>query len=255
MKRVLKLVVALAAIVVFTRATCGRARPGQVTPVQRVTITDHVPYHNMGITFDGEHYFTINGGNEDYSVVKEYDRSGTLVTSYSFGIDGRSIGYNAEEEAFYVKPYAADLLVLDFDDESSETEHEGLFAQEQTSVAFSPDGAWAYELDGEEVRVYDLAEGEELNSIDIEGAYDEEQGGYNCSMAASDKFLFVWKSGTEVRVYDLSGEYVTSFELPRSGLGFSLSYCNGMLWVARDADGKADGADGKWFGYELRGLE
>jgi len=28
-----------------------------------------------------------------------------------------------------------------------------------------------------------------------------------------------------------------------------------MLWIAEDADGGEDGADGTWYGYALEGLE
>ena len=46
---------------------------------------------------------------------------------------------------------------------------------------------------------------------------------------------------------------MTKFTLPRSGFGFSLSWANDMLWIAEDADGGEDGADGTWYGYELQG--
>ena len=80
---------------------------------------------------------------------------------------------------------------------------------------------------------------------------------YADAIAASDKFLFVWapNSDKEILVYGVDGKYVTQFELSRSGFGFSLSWANDMLWIAEDADGSSDGADGTWYGYELKGLE
>ena len=255
MSRILKLALAVMGAAVFMQATCGKAKPGEVTPVLKMTITDHVPFHNMGIAFDGSHYFTINGGNADNSVVNEYDKSGKFVESYDFGVDGRAIGYDAGQDRVYVKGFGEDLLGADFDLESADTEQEGLFAGEQSSVGFSSDGALIYELDDGEVHVYDADEGEETNSFDIENYSEEESSGYSYAIAASDKFLFVWKNETDVYVYDLAGKYVTSFELPRAGFGFSLSYCNGMLWTATDADGSTEGADGKWYGYQLKGLE
>jgi hypothetical protein len=55
------------------------------------------------------------------------------------------------------------------------------------------------------------------------------------------------------------------FKLPRTGFSFSLSWANGMLWIAeyangveRDEDGNVTGgkaADGYWYGYRLVGLE
>lgn len=255
MNRVLKLALAVLGAAVFMQATCGKAKPGGVTPVLKMTITDHVPFHNMGITFAGSHYFTVNGGNEDNSVVNEYDKSGKLVDSYDFGVDGRAIGYDPTEDRILIKSYGEDLLVADFDLETADVEQEGLFSNDQSSVGFSSDGATVYELDDGEVHVYDADDGEESNSFDIENYSEEESSGYSYALAASDKFLFVWKNENEVYVYDLAGSYVTSFELPRIGFGFSLSYCNGMLWIAADADGSTAGADGKWYGYELKGLE
>lgn len=255
MNRMLKLALAVLGAAVFMQATCGKAKPAAVTPVLKVTIRDHVPFHNMGIAFAGDHYFTVNGGNEDNSVVNEYNEEGAFVQSYDFGIDGRAIGYDSDNERIFIKGYGEDLLVADFDLESADPEYEGLFSNEQSSVGFSTDGATIYELDDGEVHVYDAADGEETNSFDIENYSEEESGGYAYAIAASDKFLFVWKNESEVYVYDLAGRYVTSFELPRVGFGFSLSYCNGMLWVATDADGSTEGADGKWYGYELQGLE
>jgi hypothetical protein len=255
MKAALRLVLAALAVVFFVRATCGKVKPGGVEPVLKMTLTDEVKYHNMGIAWDGEYYWTVNGGNEEYSVVNRYDRSGELEETYDFSIDGRAIGYDAEQDVMVVKDYGTSLLVLLPDDEDTETAHEDIFYSEQSSVGFSPDGSVMYELEDGSVHVYDAAEGEETDEFELENYYDEESGGFAFAIAASDKFLFVWKSEEEIGVYDLKGEYVTSFELPREGFGFSLSYCNGMLWVARDADGSTDGAEGKWYGYRLSGLE
>jgi hypothetical protein len=50
------------------RATCGKPRPTgemQIKAIEKIKITDKVYYHNMSITFDGDNYFTINGGNTD----------------------------------------------------------------------------------------------------------------------------------------------------------------------------------------------
>jgi hypothetical protein len=43
--------------------------------------------------------------------------------------------------------------------------------------------------------------------------------------------------------------------LPRDGFGFSLTWTNGMLWIAEDADGTDVGADGYWHGYKITGLK
>ncbi len=255
MRRLMQLVLGLVAVFLFTRATCGPRRAGGVKPVLRHIIADRVPFHNVGITFDGQYYYTINGGNEEYSVVNQYDRAGTFVRSYDFGIDGRAIGCDPSEGRIYAKAFGEDLLLLNFDTEEADIEHELLFAQEQTSVGFSPDGRFIYELDDGELIVYDAVEGDELDSYELEHYSEVEEGGYAYSIAASDRFIFAWKNEKEINVYDLTGRYITSFDLPNPGFGFSLSYCNGLLWVASDADGGTDGAVGRWYGYKLEGLE
>jgi hypothetical protein len=97
MKRVLKLGFAVLAVVVFGRATCGKQKPAGVTPVQKMEFTDHVSYHNLGIAWDGE-YYTINGGNTDYSDLNLYEESGSYEESYDLGIDGRAIFYSPDDE-------------------------------------------------------------------------------------------------------------------------------------------------------------
>ena len=62
----------------------------------------------------------------------------------------------------------------------------------------------------------------------------------------------IWAENDAIRVYDLKGDYVALIQLPRAGYGFSLSYCHGYLWIAKDADGGEDGADGRWYGYKLK---
>jgi sugar lactone lactonase YvrE len=132
---------------------------------------------------------------------------------------------------------------------------EDIFSGEQSSVAMSPDGARLYEMYEGTVKVF--LDGDEETTFKLSSYNTTEELGYAHAIAASDNFLFVWapNSDKDILVFDLDGKYVTKFELPRAGFGFSLSWANGMLWIAEDADGSSDGADGTWYGYELKGLE
>lgn len=255
MKRALRLALAVLGFFVFVRATCATKRPGRVTPELRVTISENVPFHNMGIAWDGEYYWTVNGGNAEYSVVNRYDKSGDFEESYDFGIDGRAIGFHAGDGVPMVKGYGTELLALEPEYEDTEVMHEDELESDQGSIGFSPDGSRIYELDDGTVRVLAADDGDELDELEIDDYYGEESGGYAHAIAASKRFLYTWRSETEISVHDLSGKFITSFELPRSGFGFSLSYCNGLLWIAKDADGSTEGAVGKWYGYKLVGLE
>jgi hypothetical protein len=257
MKRLLRLSPAVLAVVVFGRATCGKPKTSSVTPVQKMRFTDHVHYHNMGITWDGEYYYTINGGNTEYSNLNKYDEDGSLEESYAVGADARAILYDPVWAQLYVKPYGTSLDEVDLDLEEASEVLEDIFAEGQSSVAMSPDGGSLYELHDDRVYVYDAEGGDQETSFRLSSYSKEEEYGSANAIAASDKFLFVWApdSDTDILVYGLDGKYVTKFTLPRSGYGFSLSWANGMLWIAEDADGGTDGADGTWYGYELQGLE
>jgi DNA-binding beta-propeller fold protein YncE len=257
MKRLLRLGFAALALVVFGRATCGPQKVAGVTPVQKMEFTDHVYYHNMGITWDGEYYYTVNGGKAANSVINEYDDAGDLVESYNIGTDGRAILYSPSEEQLYVKSYSMSLDEVDLDAEETSTDLEDIFSAEQSSVAMSPDGEKLYELYEGTVKVFSTDDGEEERTFALSSYNTTGELGYANAIAASGKFLFVWApdSDKEILVYGVDGKYITKFELPHSGYGFSLSWANDMLWIAEDADGDSDGADGTWYGYALKGLE
>lgn len=251
MNRGLRLVLVVLAVLVFVRATCGRG-PRQVTPVQAMKIADEVYYHNVSITWDGGNYLTLNGGNEDWSRVNRYDKDGEFVESYAPGIDGRTLFYDAGSGTLYAKAYDTDLYTIDLDEEDYDSEEVGMFEEDQTSVGFTPDGRRAFELVDGTVHVYDIAEGEEVASFELERHGGED--GYGRAIAACDKYLYVWADENGILVYDHKGNFVTEFELPREGFWASLSFCNGMLWIADDADAGDELGTGTWYGYKLKGL-
>lgn len=249
MRRVISIIGILFFIAISMRATCGPSKPGTLKPVEVMRITDNVYFHNVSITHDGNHYFTINGGNDSYCTLNEYDSDGELLYVYDVGLDARSMFYNPRDSRFYVKPFGLDLYIVDLDTESAEIVLYDVFETDNSSVGLSPDGRWLYELDLGLVRVLDLKSGKELKRFTLANFFDEH--GYQSSIAVSDKYLFVWGDADGILVYDLDGEYVSEFKLPRPGYGFSLSYCNKLLWIAQDADAATDGGNGYWFGYRL----
>jgi len=250
MNRALRLVLVGLALFVFVRATCRRG-PVEVTPVEVMEIADEVYYHNVSITWDGSYYYTLNGGNDDWSRINQYDKDGDWVESFEPELDGRTLFYTTDK-TLYAKAYDTDLYTIDLYEEDYDTEEGGLFEEDQTSVGFTPDGRQAFELSEGTVHVYDLGEDDEVASFDLERYYDE--GNYGMAVAASDQHLFVWGAEDEILVYDHKGRFVTEFELPREGFWASLSWCNGMLWIADDSDSKDELGTGTWFGYQLKGL-
>lgn len=277
-KHLVRLSLAAMAFFVFSRATCrSTAHPesthqsGDVQVRLKMKLFDEVRFHNMGIAFDGQYYYTINGGNSEYSDLNKYDKKGKLVDRYDLEIDGRAIFYSPLEKKLLVKPYGTSLQYVDLRTEEVENKYGDIFIEDQSHPAMSPDGRKIYELYDGTVRVYDVESGKRKRSLNLERYNENNAKGYSRAIAASDKYLFVWapdetytdEDGEEqtipnanrILVYDLNGKYVTEFSLPVEGFGFSLTWANGMLWVAEDADGGADGATGIWYGYEISGIE
>ena len=209
MKRAIKIFAIILIGFISMRATCGKPKPVEVTVTQAMEITDNVYYHNMSITYDGDYYITINGGNEGYCKVNTYDYDGYWDESYdSIKLDGRSIFYNTSDNQLYVKIYGTDLYQVNLYDEETSLEHEGLFHEANSSVAMSPDGKYFYELYEGKVHVIDPVKEKVIKSFNVKASIDDNTG-YDISIAASDKYLFVWGSDSEIIVYDMQGREVT----------------------------------------------
>jgi hypothetical protein len=272
-RRILTLcLLAVVAFAVFGRATCKKAEPAGIKPVEAMKIKDNVYYHNVGITYGDSRYYTLNGGNEDWGLVNVYDEDGDFVDSWDVEVDGRAIFYDSEYELLYIKPYGTDYYTIDPELGDLGLDVEEFFIEDNSSIGWTPDGEEIYELseDGE-VTVYESYIGMDLDEFELT-SYSETHG-YQFSVAASDKYLFAWDGPGEeseeedggqptVWVYTLDGEYVDMFRLPRAGFPFSLSWANDMLWIAEDAnateedeDGNIISQDGWWYGYRLEGLE
>jgi hypothetical protein len=249
MKRIIKLCLLVVFAMVMVRATCGTTKPAFKKPTQEMKITDNVYFHNVGITNDGRHFYTINGGNDAYCTLNEYDKKGDFIDYYDVELDGRAIFYNPIDDELYIKNYGLDLYLVDLWNEMAHVELADIFEEENSSPAMSPDGKFIYEYFDGKVRVIDFETGNEIDKFKLSKWYDEH--GYNYAIAASSHHLFVWSDEFEIAVYDLDGTYVTELELPRTGFGFSLSWCKDMLWIARDADASSDGGDGYWYAYKL----
>ena len=249
MRRVISILGIMLFIVISMRATCSASKPGVMSPVEAVKMSDDVYFHNMSITYDGSHYLTINGGNESYCTLNRYDGEGELVDAYDVGLDARSMFFNPKDGQLYVKVYGTDLYAVDLDFELADIVLIDVFDSDNSSIGISDDGKRIFELTAGQVRVLDFETGEELKRFKLSNYFDEH--GYHSSIAVSKRHLFVWGDSDAIIVYDHDGRYLSEFKLPRPGYSFSLSYCNKMLWIAQDADGSTDGASGYWYGYRL----
>lgn len=249
MKRLIRIGLMIIFALLTVRATCAPAGGKVGKPKEVMKIDDHVYYHNMSITYGDGYYFTMNGGNEGWGLINVYQADGELEESHSVELDGRSIFYHPDDEQLYVKVYGTDLYSVDPEDGYCDLTLEGIFEDDNSSPGFDPRGRYIYEFIQGRVRVLDFEDGEEIRTFDVDDYYDEH--GYYTAIAASENYLYLWADNDAVQVYDLDGEFVSLINLPRAGYGFSLSYSHGYLWIAKDADGGEDGADGRWYAYQL----
>jgi outer membrane protein assembly factor BamB len=244
-------------------AGCGGARRiATRKPVEVMKITDEVYYHNISITYDpdAKTYLTVNGGNTAHGIVNEYDKDGELLDTYVTDLDGRAIFYR--DGSVLVKGYGSQVYDVDLADafldweslfadflEAAAEEIEFEFEEDNSSPAISADGKLFFEHIRGRVTVFDAVTGRRVRSFEVQDYYDEH--GYDMAIAASDDNVFLWSDTDEVTAYDFKGKAVGRLSLPRPGYGFSLSYCNGMLWISADADAGTELGVGYWYGYRL----
>jgi len=215
---------------------------------QAVSFDDETYYHNVGIAWDGEQYFTLNGGNEECGQVSEFAPDGELDNSAGVEVDGRAIFYCPTNKKLYIKTYSLDLYSYDSDEEEAQLVKSGVFHAEQSSPALSPDGKTIYELADGTLYIMTFPAMKKVRQIDN---FSTEDSPCNSTIAAGRQHLFTWDADGMVSMYDLKGKFQSAFELEEGLHPMSLTWAKGMLWGAIDADGKDEGAVGTWHGYTL----
>jgi hypothetical protein len=240
----------LTALTVLVGLTCtpGVVKFSSENVKQVIAFDDEVYFHNVGITWDGKDYYTLNGGNEEHGKVNVYDRKGKLKSSEEPEVDGRAIFYNPGDMTIYVKGYSTNLMTYEPELGVVLDDEEDVFHSDQSSPALAPDGKTIYELAEGTLYIMDFPSMDVRKSIED---FSSLEMPYNSTIAASRDYLFTWNAEGKVKVYDLDGNYLANFQLRKGLHGMSLTWCNGLLWGAVDADGKAEGAVGTWHGYNL----
>lgn len=217
MKRFIKFGLAALFIFGFVRATCGKPKPTIITVKPELKIKDYVYFHNMSITYDGQHYFTINGGNSDYCNLNEYNAKGDFITSLDLELDGRAIFYNSTDDKLYVKISGTDLYSVNLEDENAEINLNEVFTDDNSSPALASDNQFIYEFVNGAVRVLDVIDGNVTRTFSLDKYYEEFP--YNEAIAASGKNIFVWGAKDEILVYDREGNtsVKSNYQSPATG--------------------------------------
>jgi hypothetical protein len=217
--------------------------PTRDDPVLVISFPDAIPMHNFAITSDGEHYFTINGGNATSGQINTYDLNGGFIQSVPAYIDARAILYNADDGEVYVKTYLYDWYRVDPWTGMTQLVLPGIFSWSQSSPGITCDGLVILEHESGTLRFLDSATGSPLGGLS--GLY---AGGYpsNEAVACDGERIFTW-DGYLVQVYDMLGTPIESFNIPNGHYGFSLGWANGLLFTSDDGGG----GTGTWYGYDV----
>lgn len=203
--------------------------------------------HNMGITGDGDYYYTCNGGKTYEGKISQYSLNGNFMKSYEIDLDMRSIMYNPGDEQLYVNCYDGNIyMISNLENGSFKLVYSKLYDNEQASLAFGPKGKYLYCLEGDVLTKYDFATGtvdERFN--DIFSGSEITNG--SVSVAVSKKYMITFNADKQVfYLYDKKGKLKETLSYSKGDYGFSLSYANGHIFVAEDGDYGM----GHWYGYE-----
>jgi DNA-binding beta-propeller fold protein YncE len=216
------------------------------TLIPRIVFRDHPQSHNMHLASDGRFLYTCNGGKAELGQIGKFNTDGNKIGSYKIGLDMRSVMYNPSDKKLYVYAYDKKLykinnlstgdyaVAYDFPDRS-----------EQSAPAMSPNGKFLYFMEYGELFIYALKTGTLKTTLSGLNTADNTSDG-GTAIAVDRKHIYSWNAGIQtVYIFDLKGVYQKSVKLNQGNYGFSLSFANDLLWVAKDGDYD----DGIWYGY------
>ncbi len=205
-----------------------------------------LPASPMSIASDGAAYFVMDGGFTP-SQINEYDLAGNFVGSVSVPLDARALLFDPVGRSFYAKEHglsSLDWYKVDPLSGVTSVALSGIFSFTESSPGLAPDQSTIYEHQLGTVHLLDFSSGTLSGTLTGVTAGTNASGDGN-AIATDGQWLYTWDQPTAtVFVSDKAGRLVTSFVLPAgSGFnGYSLSYTNGMLWVASSSE---------WFGFLL----
>jgi len=202
----------------------------------------------MTISFDGTSYFSASGGSNSGPRVAQFAADGSLIDTYSPGLDLRSVFTNGGHEIF-ARQYDDSTIYKQTSPGSfsAQLTLSGNPLDEQSAVVLNRNGQFVAMADGL-VSLWD-GNGQALSTFALAGfGSQNDEGGYpaNRGIAAVGDHLFTYSAGI-VSAWDYSGQRVDSATLVDAGTRFdsyfSFSYANGRFFVLDDANGA-------WRGYD-----
>jgi DNA-binding beta-propeller fold protein YncE len=216
----------------------------------KITFEEDPLTHNVHIASDGTYYYTVNGGKANKGQINKYSFAGKLLDSYEMQLDMRSIMYNSKEKLFYVCTFEQQIYrITDLQQSRYELVKSEMYGNGQANLAMSPDGKYIYYFDNGTLQIFKFPEGKKVKENNGFDCGKETTSG-NSSVAVDGKHIYTWNADYKmIFVYDTKGNKIKTVEIEKGSYGFSLSYANGLVFVADDGDY----ATGTWYGYDLWG--
>jgi Secretion system C-terminal sorting domain len=205
--------------------------------------------HSFGIAWDGEFYWTINGGNST-GLLNRYDVDGNFMSVTNVTIDGRGIVFNPVDELLYISSYQGNIFRIDdpYTNEAITMVGSGIMQNGQASLGMSWDGNLLYDFSQGTVEVHDFWTFDLLDTFSGLN-YGAGNFGGECAIVADTDYLYTMDSNSNtLYVYTLNGVSVGSYILPEGDNGMSPSMANYMIFYCNDSNYGI----GTWFGYSLR---
>ncbi len=220
-------------------------------PLPSIHFSDNPYNHNMHIASDGRFYYTCNGGGYTYGKINKYTLDGVLVTSYDMMIDMRSIMFNKTDSSFYVSGFESNTSerniykILDFASGSFTKLYPNMYDYYQSGTALSYDCQYIYAFHAGTLKKYKFSDGtlaETLTGLSYGATSD-------AVVAVDPDYIYTWDAAAKtVYVYDLTGKFIRNITLPNGNFGYSLSFVDGLLFVAVDGNYST----GTWYSYNIR---
>ncbi len=207
-------------------------------------------HHSVGIAFDGSYYWAATGGTSGGTTLAQYDAAGALVTTYTPGIDFRSIYSDALGNVYARALASNDILRMDSPGSfSTFLTLTGGSPDPQSSVVRTDAGEFVAMNEGTVSR-WDAA-GVFEGSVALSGwgaVSGETDYPANRGIASLGGYWLTYSNGT-LSAWDGAGNRVGQTILTGAGNTFgsnlSLSATNGVVWVTEQDDG------GSWRGYSV----
>lgn len=210
------------------------------------------PYnHNMHITSDGSHYYTINGGNTADGQINKFSLSGVLIQTYPIQIDGRGLSYNQSDGFFYASVYGGDIVkITNLSTGSFSTIFTAIMQNEQASFDISTDGNTFFDFYQGTLKIHNFSTGTVTSTI-TGLSYGSGNYGGEASVAVDASHIYTLNATTKtVYIYSPLGTHIQTLNLDSVDNGHSLSIANGYLFVSKDGNYGV----GTWYGYNISAL-